>query len=390
MRQTPRAERIHIAIFGEVNAGKSSLINALTGQQSALVSEVAGTTTDPVYKAMELQGLGPVVFVDTAGFDDTTQLGEMRLKRTKEVLDMTDIAILVVGDSLTQVEIWQREMKQRDIPTIVVVNKLDLQEKSPLLKAIRDRLQTEAIAVSALTGQGIETLRQRIIDQYKDEERFITADLVKEGDLVLLVMPQDIQAPKGRLILPQVQTTRELLDRKCTVISTTTDRLADTLEMMKQAPDLIITDSQAFTQVYALKPAHSRLTSFSVLFAAYKGDKEYFKASAEVIDQLHPGSKVLIAEACTHAPKSEDIGTIKIPALLRKRFGEGLQIDFTRGNDFPENLSTYDLIIHCGSCMFNRQHVLSRTEKAKALAVPMSNYGMVLAKLNGILDKIEL
>lgn len=392
LQDTPRAERLHIGLFGRRNSGKSSLVNALTGQDIALVSDVAGTTTDPVYKAMEVHGIGPAVFIDTAGFDDEGELGKMRVEKTRDALCRTDIAIVVFGaDAYDEEFSWIDELEKQKTPVIAVINKMDIRtDVENLQKAIAQRLGSQPILVSAREKQGIDKVREAII--YRLPEDYdairITAGLVDDGDLVMLVMPQDIQAPKGRLILPQVQTLRELLDTKCIVMSTTTDKMEAALAAMSHPPKLIITDSQVFREVYAKKPADSMLTSFSVLFAQYKGDLAFFAESAAAIDSLTEKSHVLIAEACTHVPLHEDIGRVKLPRLLRKRIGEGLTITHVSGVDFPQDLSPYDMVIHCGACMFNRKYVLSRVETARQQKVPMSNYGVVLAHLTGILDKI--
>lgn len=393
LQDTPRSNRIHIALFGKRNSGKSSLINALTGQHVSLVSDVAGTTTDPVFKSMEIHGIGPCVFIDTAGFDDEGGLGELRVQQTRKALDRTDIAIMVcTSDNLDDEIKWQSIIKEKNIPLIWVLNKSDLL-KSPdeMMRSIEKKCCTVPILVSASEGKGIKDIRNAIIGKMPDETMSsgITGKLVEENDTVLLVMPQDIQAPKGRLILPQVQTIRELLDKKCLVFSCTTDKIEQMLKAMVHPPKLIITDSQVFKTVYDLKPAESRLTSFSVLFAQYKGDINYFIEGAKSISRLNKDSKVLIAEACTHAPLTEDIGREKIPAMLRKRFGNELSIDIVSGTDFPEDLSKYDLIIHCGSCMFNRKYVLNRIDKAKKQNIPMTNYGVTIAYMQGILDKID-
>lgn len=385
-----QAERLHIGIFGPTNAGKSSLINALTLQDVALVSDTPGTTTDPVYKTMELDGVGPVVFIDTAGFDDDSELGEKRLQRTRRTLEQIDVAILVMTDSLEEIRPWRAELIRRDIPTIIVLNKVDLGEYSLLLRALEHELSQEVIAVSALSGQGMDRLRQSLAENYHKTEQLITERVASPGDTVVLVMPQDASAPKGRLIMPQVQTIRELLDRGIVSLVTTPELLATTLDHLKQPPELIITDSQVFEAVYPLVPSETKLTSFSILFADYKGDLDYFVASTQALDNLKPDAKILIAEACTHAPKEEDIGTVKIPNRLKKLFGEGLQFEFVRGQDFPQDLTPYDLVIHCGSCMVNRKLVLSRVAQAKRQGVPMTNYGVTLAKLQGILDRISL
>ena len=389
LNNTPTANRLHIALFGRRNSGKSSLINALTGQDTALVSDIPGTTTDPVSKAMELHGIGPCVIIDTPGFDDEGTLGEMRIERTLKAIERTDIALLLCEETNLQEEAaWMQQLKAKNIPVILILNKADIRQDISFL--IEQELGEKPLLVSAKEKRGMEDLRLAILEKLPQdfEQPSITGDLVSENDLVLLVMPQDIQAPKGRLILPQVQTMRELLDKKCLIMSCTTDKLPQTLQALAHPPKLIITDSQVFKTVYEQKPAESLLTSFSVLMAGYKGDIRLFIEGASAIDRLTENSRVLIAEACAHAPMTEDIGRVKIPRLLRKKIGEGLQIDMVSGSDFPKDLSGYDLIIHCGACMFNRKHVMNRLESASSQQIPMTNYGITLAHLMGILDKI--
>lgn len=393
MENTPRSNRIHIGIFGKRNSGKSSLINALTGQEIAVVSDFAGTTTDPVYKAMEIHGLGACVFIDTAGLDDEGELGALRIKQTMRAMERTDIALIVcANDQIDQELQWSKWLKEKNTPILWILNKADLHADSEqIARRIEKRCGQMPLIVSARNREGMEEIRRSMIGQFPDEtmERGIVGRLVSAGDVVMLVMPQDIQAPKGRLILPQVQTIRELLDRKCLVMSCTTENITSMLQALVEPPKLIITDSQVFKTVYELKPEASRLTSFSVLFAQYKGDIDYYIEGANAISQLTEKSKVLIAEACTHAPLTEDIGRVKIPRMLRKRIGEGLQIDMVSGTDFPEDLSSYDLVIHCGACMFNRKYVLNRVAQARNQHIPMTNYGVVIAYINGILDKID-
>ncbi|MBO4999366.1 MAG: [FeFe] hydrogenase H-cluster maturation GTPase HydF [Bacteroidaceae bacterium] len=389
LNNTPTANRLHIALFGRRNSGKSSLINALTGQDTALVSDIPGTTTDPVSKAMELHGIGPCVIIDTPGFDDEGILGEMRIERTLKAIERTDIALLLCEETNLQEEAaWMQQLKAKNIPVILILNKTDI--RKDISSLIEQELGQKPLLVSAKEKKGMEDIRLAILEKLPQdfEQPSITGDLVSENDLVLLVMPQDIQAPKGRLILPQVQTMRELLDKKCLVMSCTTDKLPKTLQALARPPKLIITDSQVFKTVYEQKPAESLLTSFSVLMAGYKGDIRQFIEGASAIDQLTESSRVLIAEACAHAPMTEDIGRVKIPRLLRKKIGEGLRIDMVSGSDFPKDLSDYDLIIHCGACMFNRKHVMNRLESASTQQIPMTNYGITLAHLMGILDKI--
>lgn len=393
MENTPRSNRIHIGIFGKRNSGKSSLINALTGQEIAVVSDFAGTTTDPVYKAMEIHGLGACVFIDTAGLDDEGELGALRIKQTMRAMERTDIALIVCTDDQIDQELqWSKWLKEKNTPILWILNKADLHADSEqIARRIEKRCGQMPLIVSARNREGMEEIRRSMIGQFPDEtmERGIVGRLVSTRDVVMLVMPQDIQAPKGRLILPQVQTIRELLDRRCLVMSCTTENITSMLQALVEPPKLIITDSQVFKTVYELKPEASRLTSFSVLFAQYKGDIDYYIEGANAISQLTEKSKVLIAEACTHAPLTEDIGRVKIPRMLRKRIGEGLQIDMVSGTDFPEDLSSYDLVIHCGACMFNRKYVLNRVAQARNQHIPMTNYGVVIAYINGILDKID-
>ena len=358
LTDTPNANRLHIALFGRRNSGKSSLINALTGQDIALVSNTPGTSTDLVSKAMEIQGIGPCLFIDTPGFDDEGELGELRISRTLKAIEKTDIALLLCEDTtfFHEKEILAL-LKEKNIPVIPVLNKIDIRENSDHLATyIEEQCKISPLLISAKEKIGIELIRQ---------------------------------APKGRLILPQVQTIRELLDKKCLVMTCTTDKFSATLQALARPPKLIITDSQVFKAIYEQKPKESELTSFSVLFAGYKGDIHYYVESAAVIERLTESSRVLIAEACTHAPLSEDIGRVKLPRLLRKRIGENLQIDMVTGTDFPQDLTPYSLVIHCGACMFNRKYVLSRIERAREQHIPMTNYGVAIAFLNGILDQIK-
>lgn len=393
LQDTPRSNRTHIALFGKRNSGKSSLINAITGQEVSVVSDVAGTTTDPVYKSMEIHGIGPCVFIDTAGFDDEGELGNLRVKQTLKATERTDIAIMVCTDDNIEEEIrWQKVLTAKNTPVIWVLNKADiLDNKTETAFAIEKKCGTKPVIASTLTKEGIDEIRKALIENQPDNssDNSIIGNLAGENDIVLLVMPQDIQAPKGRLILPQVQTLRELLDKKCLVMSCTTDKLEAMLKAMANPPKLIITDSQVFKTVFELKPKESILTSFSVLFAKHKGDIDYFVEGARTIGKLNNNSKVLIAEACTHAPLTEDIGREKIPAMLRKRFGNDIHIDIVSGHDFPENLDGYDLIIHCGACMFNRKFMMNRVAKAKEQNIPMTNYGVTIAYIQEILDYIE-
>ena len=387
-------DRTHIGIFGPRNAGKSSLVNMLTSQEVSIVSSVAGTTTDPVSKPIEINGLGACVFIDTAGYDDHGMLGEMRVTKTKEVLKRCDIAIFLIPNTifedknkLQEATKWFTLIKERSKAILVVNNFTETSYTSDAKKLFG---VDEYIEINIAQKEGREEVLKAIgfVQSQYQQDLSIVTHLVKPTDTVVLVMPQDIQAPKGRLILPQVQTLRELLDKKCLIMSCTTDKLQQTLKALAYPPKLIITDSQVFKTVYEQKPAESLLTSFSVLMAGYKGDIRQFVEGASAIDRLTENSCVLIAEACAHAPMTEDIGRVKIPRLLRKKVGEALHIDMVSGSDFPKDLSKYDLIIHCGACMFNRKHVMNRLEQASIQQVPMTNYGITLAHLMGILDKI--
>ena len=398
MMETPKGNRLHIGIFGRVNSGKSSLLNALTGQELAVVAAVPGTTTDPVKKAVELRGIGPCLLIDTAGFEDEGELGALRLDKTKAAASEADMALLVVsatekpGEDTPEMR-WLKIFRRRSTPVILVLSKTDLD--APLTwqaKSWQKLTGLKPVLVSAQGRQGLGELIEQINrlrpENYDLED--ITGSLTKAGDQVLLVMPQDIEAPKGRLILPQVQTIRHLLDKGCLVNCCKTSEMKSMLAALKEPPALIITDSQAFKQVEELCPKESQLTSFSVLFAGLKGDLPFFVASAKKLSTLDHTARILIAEACTHQPLHEDIGRVKLPRLLRKKLGEEISIEVVGGKDFPADLSTYDLIIHCGGCMFNRKYMLSRVEAAKEQGVPMTNYGVAIAALLGILDKVSL
>jgi [FeFe] hydrogenase H-cluster maturation GTPase HydF len=390
LQSTPNASRIQIGIFGKVNSGKSTLLNALTSQQVALVSDEKGTTTDPVYKTMEIHGLGPVVFIDTAGYQDRSKLGEQRLEKTKLIAKKVDIAIILFNDLDIEEGIsWITYFKEQNTKTMVVVNDMENNDVTGIVSKLKTMTNEPIITINALQKTNIDILKEELIKQAPEETLSITGNLVTAKDIVMLVMPQDLQAPKGRLILPQVQTIRELLDKKCIVVSCVVDAIEETLQALKQAPKLIICDSQVFKIVYDKKPKESKLTSFSVLFAGYKGDINSFVEGAKAIATLNDSSHVLISEACMHAPLSEDIGRVKIPRLLRKRFGEGITIDMVSGIDFLKDIKKYDLIIHCGACMFNRKYVLSRLKEAKEQGIPMTNYGITMAYLQGILEHVS-
>lgn len=390
MYDTPKANRLHITILGKRNVGKSSLINAITNQPLSVVSETPGTTTDPVSKAMELLPIGPVVFVDTAGIDDTGDLGELRIEKTKLALEKTDLAILAFN--ATDVDIsYEKELyntlKQRKIPTIGVINKIDLGKEN--IDVFKNEFSIPFVEVSAKDNLNIIKFKQSIIDNapIDFEMPTIVGDIVKPKDKVILVAPQDIQAPKGRLILPQVQVIRDLLDNDCMALTIKDTELSDLLDSLNCKPSLIITDSQVFKKVNEIIPSDIRLTSFSILLARYKGDLKTFVNGASVIDDLKPGDNILIAEACTHHPKDGDIAREKLPKLLEKKAGGKVNVTNITGVDFPKDLSKYKLIIQCGSCMFTRRQLLSRLEHVKAQNIPITNFGVALAKLNGILNR---
>ncbi len=387
--ETPRSERIHIALFGRRNAGKSSLINALTGQPLAIVSDTPGTTADPVYKSIEIFGIGPCVLIDTAGLDDEGELGRLRVLKSRNVLSKADVALLVIGAGQREFELevqWLNDFKRMSVKPLVIVNKADLEGSQETADLAHSALETEVFLASARTGEGMEAVFQAIRALPVDFDRVsLTGHLVNPGDRVVLVMPQDIQAPKGRLILPQVQVIRDLLDRGIVAVCTTPDTLDQAL---CPTPDLIITDSQVFPQVYAKKPRESRLTSFSVLMARDKGDIHVFVQGAAAIGRLRDGDRVLIAEACSHNPQDGDIGRIKIPSLLKKR--ADVQINVVAGQNFPEDLSPYRLVIHCGGCMFNRRYMMNRIQQCVSSGVPITNYGIALAYMGGILEHVEL
>lgn len=395
--ETPRSNRLHIGLFGRRNSGKSSLLNALCGQQAAVVSEVPGTTTDLVAKNMEIHGLGACVLLDTPGFDDEGPVGRLRVEQTRRAVERVDVAVVVLTPVPGEADGWQLErewladFERRRIPVLVVLGKADLCAEPACRAALGGRAPGgAAVAVSARTGEGLDEVRRRLAALLAEsaEPDDLTGSLAGEGDTVLLVMPQDIQAPRGRLILPQVQTLRNLLDKKCAVMCCTTDRLEATLACLAAPPRLVITDSQVFKAVAAVCPPESRLTSFSVLFARQKGDIPLYREGARQLLNLRPGDRVLIAEACSHVPLNEDIGRVKLPRLLRARIHPDLVIDVVSGNDYPEDLTGYALVIHCGACMFTRRHVLNRLARARRQGVPVTNYGIALAALNGLLGQV--
>ena len=390
MYNTPKSNRLHISIFGKRNAGKSSLINAITNQSLSVVSDIPGTTTDPVSKSMELLPLGPIVLIDTAGLDDTGSLGELRINKTKEVIDKTDLGVLVFDacDKNLEDELkWYGDLKQKNIPVIGAINKIDLCKNN--YNFIKSHFDIPFVEISAKEKINISGLKKLLIENapIDFEMPTILGDIIKPKDKIVLVAPQDIQAPKGRLILPQVQIIRDILDNDGLALTVKDTELTDILTALKEEPSLVITDSQMFKKVNELIPKHLRLTSFSILMARYKGDLDLFVKGAKIINTLKPNDKILIAEACTHHQLKGDIAREKIPSLLEKKVGGKLDIVNITGVDFPEDLSEYKLIIHCGSCMFTRKQLLSRLEHVKNQHIPITNFGVALAELNGILDR---
>lgn len=397
MHETPRANRLHIGFYGRRNAGKSSLINLVTAQQTALASKHAGTTTDPVIKSMELLPLGPVAVIDTAGLDDVGDLGELRNARTREMMDRTDLAMLVVSAvdaaDLTFEKELTRELKEKNIPIAGVLNlvdKISTESAALLLKRLETVLGLSFVPISATDIACRGALLTTIVNNAPTafEAPTLVGDLFRPGETVVLVTPQDLQAPKGRLILPQVQVIRDVLDNGGLAIAVTTDNYQRALESLLKNPALVVVDSQVFAQINDLTPPEVPLTSFSIVMARAKGDLGTFVRGADAIKHLTEDDKVLIAEACAHAPLEEDIGRVKLPRWLRQKIGVGLTIDVATGLDFPANLSEYSLILHCGGCMFTRKQLMSRLIKAEAEKVPITNYGVAIAQLNGILPRV--
>jgi [FeFe] hydrogenase H-cluster maturation GTPase HydF len=415
MQKTPRSNRLQIAILGRRNAGKSSLINALTNQDIALVSDVPGTTADPVYKAMEIPPIGPVTLIDTAGIDDIGELGLLRAGKTWRVLEKVDLAVLVIdassGIGAPERSVMERlcEMDTRDnsairdasnagncgksgktggVPVVVVANKIDLAPFAPV-REWEDTLGTEITKVSSVTGDGIEAVKERIIACAPTdwEGPSLTGELVSPGDIVILVTPLDIEAPKGRLILPQVQTIRDLLDNNARVMVVKEDAVGKSIEELKALPSLVITDSQVFGAVSKQVPSDVRLTSFSIIFARHKGDLATLAEGARHVSNLKSGARVLIAEACTHHPVGDDIGRVKIPGWLEKHVGGHLNFSWTSGTGFPSDLEDFDLVVHCGGCMVTRREMLRRIARVRQAGVPIVNYGVLIAYLHGIMER---
>lgn len=391
LNSTPKGDRLHIALFGKTNAGKSSIINAVTSQNIALVSEVKGTTTDPVYKAMELLPIGPVMLIDTAGLDDESNLGDLRREKTFEVLNKTDIALVVV-DGLNGLTDYDKnvisKIKSKNIPIIGVLNKIDKLDKIDV-SVYEKETGISFIPVSTFTGEGIKELKGAIIKAVpENEDKFkIVGDLISPGDFVVLVTPIDKAAPKGRLILPQQQTIRDVLESDAMAIVTKEFELRETLAGLSKKPKMVITDSQVFLKVSADTPKDILMTSFSILMARHKGDLTELVKGAKAIENLKDGDKILISEACTHHRQSDDIGKVKIPRWLRQKTGKKLEFDFSSGFSFPENIKDYALIVHCAGCMLNRKAMLYRINEAKAQNVPIVNYGVLIAYVQGILER---
>lgn len=383
LNEVSSGERTHIGFFGMRNAGKSSLVNAFTGQQLSVVSDVKGTTTDPVKKAMELLPMGPVLIIDTPGIDDEGALGEMRVQKAKEILSKTDIAILVCDCRKGVTETDEKlvsAFKEKNIPYVLCFNKSDLPHKEE---------NENAIYVSAVTGENIDLLKNTVarLAENNKTKKYIVSDLLSEGDVVVLVTPIDEAAPKGRLILPQQQTIRDILDKGAIAVTVQDTQLKTALESLGAKPKMVITDSQAFGKVSKIVPEDIPLTSFSILFARYKGELEALVEGAKKLDSLKDGDKVLISEGCTHHRQCNDIGTVKMPGWIKKHSGKDIEFAFTSGGEFPENLSEYALVVHCGGCMLNEREMKNRQERANSQKIPMVNYGMAIAHMNGILKR---
>lgn len=392
LNQTPSGERLHISIFGRRNAGKSSVINALTGQSIAIVSDVAGTTTDPVAKAMEILPLGPVIVTDTAGIDDIGALGELRVEKALRVLEKTDLAMLVIESGIVPGE-WEDELanrvKERGIPVIIVANKVDIEPDTSHIESWAKSRNLPFVGVSALTKQNIDGLKQLMISSAPESfrEPDIIGDLLNPGDIVVLVVPIDKAAPKGRLILPQVMTLRDILDHDAYGMVVKERELKSALDSLSHKPKMVVTDSQVFLKVAADTPRDVMMTGFSILMARYKGNLEKFVEGARALKTLKPGSRILISEGCTHHRQGDDIGTVQIPRWLRQAVGGDIEFGFSSGIEFPADIKSYDMIIHCGACTLNRREVMFRQHQAEAAGIPMTNYGITLAYVHGILDR---
>lgn len=402
MLTTPRSNRLHIGFFGKRNAGKSSIVNSLTNQHISLVSDTPGTTTDPVIKSMELLPIGPIAVIDTAGLDDEGSLGKLRIKKSIEIMDRTDLAVLVFNAELLKnnenfdfEKKWFNELSRKNTPMVAVLNKIDtIKDNTKLLDKlctdIKNEFHIPVVKMSAMNKLDICSLKDALIKASPSdfEKDALVGDIIKKKDLVLLVAPQDIQAPKGRLILPEAQTIRDLLDNNAMVLSVTISELEDALACLKDKPALVITDSQVFKTVNSIVPKDVPLTSFSILMARYKGDLKTLVDGAKALDTLEDGDKVLIAEACTHHPLKGDIAREKIPRWIREKYKKDIEFTNITGVDFPRNLSEYKVIIQCGSCMFTRKQLMSRIIKAEANTVPITNFGVAIAHLNGILPRV--
>lgn len=386
LNTTPSSERIHIGIFGKRNAGKSSLINAITGQNTALVSEMKGTTTDPVYKAMELLPLGPVLLIDTPGLDDQGRLGELRVKKSRELLKKSDLALLVIDGTAEKDPIehqLETELEKLQIPFLIVYNKSDLCSKA------FDSKEPNAVWVSAKSGYGIGELKERLAGMIpkKDLKKRLVGDLLKPQDIAVLVVPIDKSAPKGRLILPQQQTIRDILEAGAISVVVKETELKDTLKLFNRKPRIVITDSQVFAKADAITPKDILLTSFSILFARYKGSLRQAVSGVYALKRIRNGDRILIAEGCTHHRQCEDIGTVKLPGWIEEYTGKKPEFHFTSGEDFPRDLSPYRLIVHCGGCMLHEREMQNRLEQAREESIPMTNYGILIAYMKGILKR---
>lgn len=393
LNSTPKSVRTHIGIFGKRNSGKSSLINALSNQDIAIVSDVKGTTTDPVFRPIEILPIGPCVLIDTAGIDDCGELGELRIKKSLDVLDKTDIALLVsdVNSGILKEDLdLIKKFKAKNIPYLIVLNKSDTTNISTRqLEEIKEKTSSNVVLSSASTNVGLDKIKEEIIKIIpKDKnESLLVSDLVEENDLVILVTPIDKSAPKGRLILPQQQAIRDCLDNNAIPIVTKENTLRETLNSISKKPKLVITDSQAFSEVDKETPKDIPLTSFSILFARQKGDLNELIDGANAINNLKDGDTILMAEGCTHHAQDDDIGRVKIPNMLKKKTGKNLNFEFSSGVSFTEDINKYSLVVHCGACMMNRKEMLSRIEKVKSHNVPIVNYGILIAFVKGILER---